>query len=253
MNQKEKIKEYKEIVQVRASEEKIQETIRKSKNAFFMAEQERMLSYHEFLWTQLRVVQKRWWILQFILLVVLWIALSFIHDEMYTKRSMGVATALFVILIIPELWKNRSCECMEIEAASYYSLKQVYATRMLLFGVTDILLITLFLGAASAGLHFELSELVVQFLFPLCVTTCICFGILCSKHSFSEAVAIILCIIWSVVWLFVVLNEKVYTIVTVPIWFVLLGIAILFLIFNVYRVLKNCNQYLEVSLDEIRT
>ena len=146
MNQKEKIEKYREIVQVGASEEKIQETICKSKNAFFMAEQERMLSYHEFLWTQLRVVQKRWWILQFILLVVLWIALSFIHDEMYTKRSMGVATALFVILIIPELWKNRSCECMEIEAASYYSLKQVYAARMLLFGVTDILLITLFLG-----------------------------------------------------------------------------------------------------------
>ena len=48
--------------------------------------------------------------------------------------------------------------------------KQVYAARMLLFGVTDIFFITLFLGAASAGLHYELSELVVQFLFPLCVT-----------------------------------------------------------------------------------
>ena len=253
MNQKEKIKKYRESIQVEASEEKIQETICKSKNAFFMAEQERMLSYHEFLWTQLRVVQKRWWILQFILLVVLWIALSFIHDEMYTKRSMGVATALFVILIIPELWKNRSCECMEIEAASYYSLKQVYAARMLLFGVTDILLITLFLGTASAGLHFELSELVVQFLFPLCVTTCICFGILCSKHSFSEAVAIILCIIWSVVWLFVVLNENVYIMVTVPVWLAMLGVTIFFLAFTIYRILKNCNQYLEVSFDEIRT
>ena len=51
---------------------------------------------------------------------------------------MGVVATLFVILIIPELWKNRSCECMEIEATSYYSLKQVYATRMLLFGVTDV-------------------------------------------------------------------------------------------------------------------
>lgn len=78
---------------------------------------------------------------------------------------MGVAAALFVILIIPELWKNRSCECMEIEAASYYSLKQVYAARMLLFGVTDVFLITLFLGTASAGLNIGLSELVVQFLF----------------------------------------------------------------------------------------
>lgn len=36
---------------------------------------------------------------------------------------MGVASSLFVILMIPELWKNRSCGCMEIEAASCYSLR----------------------------------------------------------------------------------------------------------------------------------
>lgn len=134
---------------------------------------------------------------------------------------------------------------MEIEAASYYSLKQVYATRMLLFGITDIFFITVFLEVASAGLHYELSELVVQFLFPLCVTACICFGILCSKHAFSETVAIVLCVIWSAVWLFIVLNENVYIMVTVPIWSALLGVTILFIAFAIYRILKNCNQYLE--------
>ena len=41
MNKKEKIKKYRESVQVEANEEKIQETIYKSKNVFFMAEQER--------------------------------------------------------------------------------------------------------------------------------------------------------------------------------------------------------------------
>ena len=148
---------------------------------------------------------------------------------------------------------NRSCECMEIEAVSYYSLKQVYAARMLLFGVTDIFFITLFLGAASAGLHYELSELVVQFLFPLCVTACICFGILCSKRSFSETVAIVLCVIWSALWLFIVLNENIYVMVTVPIWLMLFGLAMIFLGFAIYRILKNCNQYLEVSFYEIRT
>lgn len=90
MNKKEKIKKYRESVQVEANEEKIQETIYKSKNVFFMAEQERMLSYHDFLWTQLRVIQKRWWVFQFMILVALWIALSSIHDEIYLKRSMGV-------------------------------------------------------------------------------------------------------------------------------------------------------------------
>ena len=73
-----------------------------------------------------------------------------------------------------------------------------------------------------------------------------------SKNGITT-VAIILCVIWSAVWLFVVLNENVYTMVTIPVWLALLGATILFLILTVCRILKNCNQYLEVSLDEIRT
>lgn len=69
---------------------------------------------------------------------------------------------------------------------------------------------------------------------------------------FSETVAIILCIIWSAVWLFIVLNESIYTVITIPIWLTLLGLAVIFLAFTVYRILKSCNKYLEVSFDEIR-
>ena len=242
MNLEERIERYKETMRVRQREEKIQETITRSKNAFFMAEQKKTLSYREFLWVQLKVIQKRWWIFQFLVLAALWTVLTSIQDEVYITRSMGVAASLFVILIIPELWKNRTCECMEIEASSYYSLKQVYAARMLLFGMTDIFFITSFLGAASAGLHFELLELVVQFLFPLCVTACICFGILCSKHFFSETTATFFCMIWSAVWLCIVLNESVYKMITVPICLALLGIAVFFLAFAVCRILKSCNR-----------
>lgn len=253
MNLEEKMKQYKEVRQIKPQEEKIQETIHRSKNAFLMAEQKRTLSYHEFLWTQLKVIRKRWWLLQFLILAILWVALSVFQNEIYMKRSMGVAASLFAILIIPELWKNRSYGCMEIETASYFSLKQVYAARILLFGIADISFVTLFLGTALTGLHFELSDLIIQFLFPLCVTACICFGILCSKYSFNETVAIILCIIWSTVWLLIVLNETIYTMITIPIWCTLLSIAVFFLAWFVYRILRNCNQYLEVSNHEIRT
>lgn len=253
MSFEDKLKSYKKAAQIQAREDAIQRTVKMSKEVFYASEQDKVMSYHEFLWTQLKVIQKRWWLLQFLILLILWIALSSIQDEIYMKRSMGVVASLFVILIIPELWKNRSCGCMEIEAASYYSLKQVYAARMLLFGIADISLITLFLGTASVGLHFELSELVIQFLLPLCVTACICFGSLCSKYVFGEAVAIILCIIWSTVWQFVILNENIYTMITIPIWCTLLGLAIFFLLFSVYHILRNCNKYLEVSFNEIRT
>lgn len=253
MNLEEKMRMYKDAVQTELHEEKIQETIRRSKNAFLTAERERVLSYREFLWIQLKVIQKKWWILQFLILVALWMFLTSVNNDLYVKKGMGVMASLFVILIIPELWRNRSYECLEIEAASYYSLKQVYAARMLLFGIIDIFLITVFCGTAAAGLHLGLSELVIQFLFPLSITACICFGILCSKYCFSETAAMILCILWSAVWLFIVLNESLYTLIAVPVWFTLLGFAVLFLTFTVYRILKSCNQYLEVPLDEIRT
>ncbi|MGO5053343.1 hypothetical protein ACTQ6A_12695 [Lachnospiraceae bacterium LCP25S3_G4] len=251
MNLEEQFMTYKKMTQVEPKEEKIQETIRKSKEAFFASEQEELLSYHEFLWLQFKVIQKRWWILQVLLLFVLWAVLMFVHDDKYIQRSIGVIASLFVILIIPEFWKNRSCQCMEIEASSYYSLKQVYAARMLLFGITDIFLITIFCGTVSVGLHFELTKLMVQFLFPLSVTACICFGTLCSKYSLSETVALTLCIIWSAVWLLIILNENIYALITFPIWISLLGIALIFLLVVIYRTIKFCNKYWEVTLDGI--
>lgn len=237
---------------LKINEERLQETISKSKAALFSAERERILSYHEFLWMQLKVIRKRWWLLQILALAVLWAALTSMQDELYIRRSMGIVSCLFVIFIIPELWKNRSCGSMEIEVSSYYSLKQVYAARMLLFGIADTLLITVFFVTAAVRFPIGISEMVIQFLFPLCVTACICFGILCSRRSLNETMSVILCMVWSAVWLLIVVNERIYNIITVPVWIALLGVAILFLAVTVFRILKSCDKYLEVSFDEIR-
>lgn len=214
--------------------------------AFYAAEQKQVLSYHEFLWTQLKVIQKKWWLFQFLLLFCLWFILKNAEENFYIQRSLGVIASLFVILVIPEFWKNSSNKCIEIEAASYFSLKQVYAARTLLFGIVDTFLLTLFCGVVTVSLHFELIQLMIQFLFPLSITACICFGTLCSKHSFNEVSTIILCVLWSVIWLFVVLNETIYAKVTVPVWILLIGLAVIYIFLAIYRLLKNCNNYWEV-------
>lgn len=251
MNPEEKLVAYKKLERIEPSETKIQEAVSKSEQVFLAAEQKEMLSYHEFLWAQLHVIKKRWWIFQFLLLLALWNILAFEQESIYVQRGMGIMATLFVILIIPELWRNRSSQSMEVEAVSYYSLRQVYAARMLLFGLTDIFLVAAFCQMASVGLHVKLPELVVQFLFPLSVTSCICFGTLCSKRCFSEAVAIALCVVWSAVWLCVVLNENIYERITFPIWLGLLGFAFICLGVMVYRTLKHCNGYLEMLFEGI--
>lgn len=247
----EQLRDYKNMITAEADEEKIKNVIRRSQESFYAAEQERMLSYHEFLWVQLRLIQKRWWILQFLLLCMSGILLLSACEESYIQRGMGVMASLFVILVIPELWRNRANQCMEIEEASYYSLRQIYAARMVLFGVVDILLLTMFCTAVTVGFHFAFMELLVQFLLPMTVTACICFGTLCSRRILSETAAIMLCILWSAAWSLIVLNERIYTIITLPVWLVLAGGSLVFLGLAIYRILKNCSDYLEVAVDEI--
>ena len=40
-------------------------------------------------------------------------------------RIMGISATIFVVLIIPEIWKNRRNGAIEIEQASYYTLRQI--------------------------------------------------------------------------------------------------------------------------------
>ena len=248
MNLEEKLKNYKATVKIVSNEQNIKETVKKSIDMFCSAEQERLLNYWEFLWVQLRLIRKRWWGFQLLLLAVLWTASPSLQGEQHTQRTMGVAASLFIILIIPEFWKSQTYQSMEIEAVSYYSLRQIYSARMLLFGIVDTVLITFFCWLSFAALDVAFSQILVQFILPLTVTACICFGMLCSKHRFSETVAVMMCTGWSGIWLFIVLNERIYAAITYPIWLAFLGIALLFAAFTIYRTLYCYNNYWEKNL-----
>ena len=247
MKLEKKLKAYREHRNIIPDERNIAETVRKSIETYYFAEQERLLTYREFLWTQFWLIRKRWWFFQSLLLVLLWVALPSVQGGRIMPRIFGVAASLFIILIIPELWKNRTSRSMEIEAASYYSLRQIYAARMLLFGIVDIALILIFCTLTAMTTNILFSQLLLQFLFPMVVTTAICFGILCSRHSFGEATAVMLCIAWSSTWLIVILNEKIYAAITLPLWIAFSGIAFVFLAFAVYRMLHYCNHFMEVK------
>lgn len=209
-----------------------------------------MLSYGEFVRDQFRLIRKRWWVLQFLLLCLLGLFLVSGQGEFYIQRAMGICATLFVILIIPELWKNRTYQSMEIESAAYYSLRQIYAARMLLFGLADILLLSVFIGVTVSVLHVGMTEILIQFLLPMTVTACICFGTLCGRRM-AEAGTVTLCILWSSVWMFIVLNENIYTLLTVPVWLGLLVAALAYLGVLIYHALKRSSNYWEVSLDGI--
>lgn len=82
------------------------------------------------------------------MLVLLWWLLQSAGTAYEVQRAMGTLAPLFVVLVLPELWKNRSSGALEIECTAYYSLRQIYAARMVLFGLVDLALLTLFFSAA---------------------------------------------------------------------------------------------------------
>ena len=77
---------YKEQNQLAAKEEKIRETIKKSRDVFFEKEQQHSVPYFEFLLAQFRFIRKRWWILQTVMLVLVFLmSVSYTHLTLPTK------------------------------------------------------------------------------------------------------------------------------------------------------------------------
>lgn len=242
---------YKEQRAVEVKEEKILETTRKSKEIFLLCEQEHSIHYFEFLIAQFRLIRKRWWILQALMLGLVFIILPNMQDKASMLRVLGVIGVLFVVLIIPEFWKNKSYDCMQIEGTCLYSLRQIYTARMIWFGMVDMFILTCFCITIYGKLGLATVELFVQFLFPMLVAACICFGTLCSNTLANEGTAILFCLLWNAVWCFIILNEAVYKAITFPIWCALFVFFVVFLAGAVYKTIHDCNKYWEVDFGGI--
>lgn len=242
------LKKYKDLEHAAVEEEKIKTVIKMSKEAFYAKEQESSLTYCEFLQMQLKFIKKRWWSLQLLLLAGLWNLMAYTESGISIQKEMGVVSILFIILVIPELWKNRNSQSLEIESASYYSLRQIYAARMVLFAIVDMVMLSIFCCTVWILLRVSVEGMIIQFIIPMTVTACICFQTLCSKWRLSEAAAIGFCLFWSAVWLLIILNKKIYEAITLPVWFILLAVSIIYLCISVYRTLNNTDRYWEEDL-----
>ena len=239
MKIEEKLYRYKEQQTITIGEEQLLRVTERAQE-IVAEKQQNIMSYPEFLKSQFYYIRKRWWILQFLLMagMLQWIAVA--GKYLSIRREMGVFSVLFVILIIPELWKNRSSQSMEVESASYYTLKQIYAARILIFTAVDVLLFSIFCSVSTVAFQVSAEELIAQCLVPSCVTACICFWSLGSRRHFGETAAIAICLAWSLIWLMAILNRRVYDLISLPVWIGILSVTIVCLGMAVYRTLHNC-------------
>lgn len=244
----ERIEEHRRAIHITPDEAKLALTLQQSKKEFYKNAGSVTATYFEFLYQQCKYIRKLLWILQFVILAALYWLLHMGQSNELLQRSMGVLAPLFVILLVPELWKNYSCNAMEIEGVSYYSLRQIYAARILLFAAADGLLLSVFGGMAVLTTAISAKDMLLQFFLPMIVTCCICFRTLCSKHGSSEYLAILLSMVWSSLWVLIVLRDTIYNAISIPVWAVICCLAVLYLAFVVHKVIRNSENYWEVTV-----
>ena len=104
----------------REYDKEISQIVKKAGNVLYEQAEKNMLSYHQFLNIQLKQIQKRWWVLQAFLLIMICFWIHSDRDGYYANRSLGIAGAMFIIFLVPELWKNEKNKCLEIEMSSFF-------------------------------------------------------------------------------------------------------------------------------------
>ncbi len=195
-----KIKDYTKDIEQNINQEAVLQTIKKCKETFVQAE-DYPLSYMEFLYDQMQFIQKRWWILQGCLLAVLWIFLNDAADIYEMQRLMGAGACLFAIFLVPEIWKNRRNQAMEIEGGSIlFAAAGMHGANSAVFGFMDLLIVTAFAVSVAFTVRVSAQMFAVNFMIPFNVTGAICFRFLYCKRSESEYLAAAGCFLFMILW-----------------------------------------------------
>lgn len=230
------------------SEAAVNEAINVSKAAYIRGESRDWLSGAEFIFFQGKYIKKTWWLLQAVLLMGLWCVISTSGSSFIISRTLGAAAPLFCLLILPELLKNRSSGAMEIEGTSFYSLRQIYSARMILFAMVDALFLSLFSVSAILSKSLDLKLLTSQFFLPLSVCACICFSCLYMVKRCSELWSVTLCFIWTFLWEEIVIHDRLYYAVSPAVWNALLTLSLAYLVFCIIHGQRKCENDMEVKL-----
>ncbi|MDO4281217.1 MAG: hypothetical protein Q4C56_06255 [Peptococcaceae bacterium] len=214
---------------VEMNEAHIRATIRAARASFAQAEAAAPMMWGGFLQFALRHMHKRWWLAQTLVLLALWYSLPEMTSQLQMVRALGVGASLFVILAIPELAKNQQYDAIEIEATTYYSLRQIYAARMLILGLADVVIVTVFCIWLSLTAPVSLSLLLVHFLLPLTLTACLCFVVLADRHCRGVVRPVSVCIGASGLWWLFFANAARYDALSTPLWLGILALALVVL------------------------
>lgn len=247
-----RIKDYKQLIQREYVRDTAVQKVIDCCCDLMTPEENSRMSYIEFLYEQSRFIKKRWWGLQALVLLLLWLLLKDSDNAGDMGRMMGIMATVFAVLIIPEVWKNRRYSAMEIEGTAFYSLRQICAARILLFAVADMVMMTVFFAASFYTIEISAYRMITDFLVPFNVSCCICFRLLYSRRGEMEYVALLVSGVWMGIWTAIVMHDEIYQSVVEPVWLGLLLLSFGYFAFCVKKSQWNYENGWEALNDGIR-
>lgn len=204
----------------------------------------------EFMFQQMLYIKKGYWLTQFAIFIVAAAGILYLDSAGIHINRMSYAaifTPLLVIFSIPELWKNIITNTMEIENTTYYDLRKVYFSRILLVGMLDLMIISLLTVITVNTIGDSLYETIIYFFVPFNFNCCICFSLLCQRRKIStELLAVGCCVSAGIIWYIMVKYYKVYQLLQIKIWYFLLLLSIVYMIYSMKRTIEISKEYLEV-------
>ncbi len=204
----------------------------------------------EFLFNQMMSLSKKYWLSQLIVFLIAALSLIFINFDSHISQTkisyFAIYGPLLIIFSIPELWKNISANSFEVEGTTYFDLRKLYLSRLVLVGMLDLILATILTAILVESSGLSLYRAAVYFFVPFNFCSCICFSLLCSRRKIcSEQLAVGGCISGAILWYLLVKNYQVYELLQINIWYLLLILSFGYLIFVGKRIVKSGRCYLE--------
>lgn len=236
------------MTEYKENKKHIQKTIELSKQAFYKGLESRQSTWSQFLTGQIRFIRKRWWVLQFLILTLLWSVMYLGNSKSVLRREAAALIPLFGMMLMPELWRNVYYHSTEVENTSCFTTRQIYAARLTIFSLADLLLLTIFFLISMVTVRLTLLDMIIHFMIPLNVTACICLGTLCWRRIRSEYAAVGLCIIWVGIWYRIINNEPLYHSISLAMWIGLMLLSFAGMFLTGKYLLKTSQQYAEEGL-----
>lgn len=103
------------MTEYKENKKHIQKTIELSKQAFYKGLESRQSTWSQFLTGQIRFIRKRWWVLQFLILTLLWSVMYLGNSKSVLRREAAALIPLFGMMLMPELWRNVYYHSTEVE------------------------------------------------------------------------------------------------------------------------------------------